>query len=99
MSRFINTELESESESDLESKSDTELMAKLESGSGLLTLASQKTLMVILLTLNNLKNLTDKKTPFGETGCLSIFFLCFFFFFFECLGIQFFDSPPFLKVS
>ena len=33
MSRFINTELESESESDLESKSDTELMAKLESGS------------------------------------------------------------------
>ena len=35
MSRFINTELESnsESESESESKSDTELMAKLESGS------------------------------------------------------------------
>ena len=33
MSRCINTELESESESDLESKSDTELMTKLESGS------------------------------------------------------------------
>ena len=31
MSRFINTELESDSES--ESKSDTELMARLESGS------------------------------------------------------------------
>ena len=35
MSRFINTKLESNSESDSESesKSDTELMAKLESGS------------------------------------------------------------------
>ena len=33
MSRFINTALESESESDSESKSDTELMARLESGS------------------------------------------------------------------
>ena len=33
MSRFINTELESESESDLESKSDTELMAKVQSSS------------------------------------------------------------------
>ena len=35
MSRFINAELESDSESDLEaeSKSDTELMARLESGS------------------------------------------------------------------
>ena len=33
MSRFINTELKSESESDSESKSDTELMAKLESNS------------------------------------------------------------------
>ena len=33
MSRCINTELESKSESDLESKSDTELMTKLESGS------------------------------------------------------------------
>ena len=33
MSRFIKTELESESEPDLEPKSDTELMAKLESGS------------------------------------------------------------------
>ena len=36
MSRFINTELESDSEpdSEAESKSDTELMAKLKSGSG-----------------------------------------------------------------
>ena len=33
MSRFINTELKSESESDSESNSDTELMAKLESDS------------------------------------------------------------------
>ena len=35
MSRFINAELESDSESDLEaeSKSDTELMAKLKPGS------------------------------------------------------------------
>ena len=33
MSRFINTELESESESDLVSKSDTELMAKVQSSS------------------------------------------------------------------
>ena len=33
MSRFINTEIESESESDLESKSDTELMAKVQSSS------------------------------------------------------------------
>ena len=33
LSRFINTELESESESDLESKSDTELMAKVQSSS------------------------------------------------------------------
>ena len=35
MSRFINAEIESDLESDLEaeSKSDTELMAKLESGS------------------------------------------------------------------
>ena len=35
LSRFINAELESDSESDLEteSKSDTELMAKLESNS------------------------------------------------------------------
>ena len=38
MSRFINTELEPESDSEpdseVESKSDTELMAKLKSGSG-----------------------------------------------------------------
>ena len=33
MSRFINAELESDSDSDSESKSDTELMARLESGS------------------------------------------------------------------
>ena len=33
MSRFIGTELDSESDSDTESKSDTELMAKLESSS------------------------------------------------------------------
>ena len=34
VSRFINAELESNSDSDSESKSDTELMARLESGSG-----------------------------------------------------------------
>ena len=33
MPRFINAELESESESESEPKSDTELMAKLKSGS------------------------------------------------------------------
>ena len=33
MSRVINAELESDSDSDSESKSDTELMARLESGS------------------------------------------------------------------
>ena len=33
LSRFINTELKSDSESDSESKSDTELMTKLESNS------------------------------------------------------------------
>ena len=33
MSRFIGTELDSESDSDTEWKSDTELMAKLESSS------------------------------------------------------------------
>ena len=33
MSRFINTELNSESDSEAELKSDTELMAKQESGS------------------------------------------------------------------
>ena len=39
------------------------------------------------------------KTPLGETRCLGIFFwattLCYWhkaFFFFECLGIQFFNS-------
>ena len=33
MSRFINTELKSDSDSEAESKSDTELMAKLKSDS------------------------------------------------------------------
>ena len=33
MSRFINTELKSDSDSEAESKSDTELMAKLEPNS------------------------------------------------------------------
>ena len=47
MSRFINTELESESESDLESKSDTELMAKVQS--------SSDSEQVILVTLGKLK--------------------------------------------
>ena len=45
-----------------------------------------------MLTLNKSSN-TINKTPFWETGCLGIFFRLFFYFFFECLGIQFFDSP------
>ena len=32
------------------------------------------------------------KTPLGETGCLSILFIYLFIYFFECLGIQFFNS-------
>ena len=50
-----------------------------------------KKVLVILLTLSKSKNQTDDKTPLGETGCLCIFFLSFFF---ECSDIQFFDSPP-----
>ena len=50
--------------------------------------------LVILLTQSKLKK-TDNKTPVGETGCLWIFFQLWphwLFFFFECLGIQFFNS-------
>ena len=60
----------------------------------LLTLNKSELKLVILLTLNKSSN-TINKIPLGETGCLCIFFFLrpLFFFFFECLGIQFFDSP------
>ena len=32
------------------------------------------------------------KAPLGETGCLSILFIYLFYFIFECIGIQFFNS-------
>ena len=35
------------------------------------------------------------KTPLGEIGCLSNPYFLFNFLFTGCLGIQFFDSPPF----
>ena len=58
--------------------------------------------IVLLLTLGNSKNIVvlltlgkslgwSYKTPLGETGCLSNPY----FLFTGCLGIQFFDSPPF----
>ena len=67
----------------------------------LLTLDKSRNIAV-LLTLSKLKNIVvlltlgkslgwPHKTPLGETGCLSnLYFLLT-----GCLGIQFFDSPPF----
>ena len=59
------------------------------------TLSKSKNLVVILMTLNKSKK-TNSKTPVGETRYLCIFFCCLtwllFFFSFECIGIQFFNS-------
>ena len=100
MSRLINTELTSDSDSSDSDLDDNDLMTKLWFWFRISHFANFKQVKKNSYFADFEQKQIKHKTPFGETRYLSIYFFFYFifsflfllFFFFECLGIQVFSS-------